>query len=248
MNPHIDWNGMPVEIPVQGKAWKRGDRRRVAGLSSFGFSGTNAHVIVEEAPLAQPRTAALERPLHLLALSARSENALREMAESYAEVLHEATAQLGDFCFSANAGRAQFEYRVAVAGNTASELRERLLESLPAKRVQFREGIRAAFLFPGQGTQFAGMGKELFETQPVFRRTLEQCADLLNTELEQPLLEVLWGESTALLDQTAYTQPALFAIEYATAEMWKSWGITPSILLGHSVGEYVAACVAGVYS
>ena len=163
-------------------------------------------------------------------------------------MLSATTLELGDICYSANAGRAQFDYRVAVPASSTDELRQGLLNSLPGKRVKDREGIRAAFLFPGQGTQYAGMGKELFDTQPVFRRALEQCAELLKSELEQPLLEVLWGAATALLDQTAYTQPALFAVEYAMAEMWKSWGIMPSIVLGHSVGEYVAACVAGVYT
>ena len=248
MNPHIDWGGMPVEIPIQGRAWKRGEKRRVAGLSSFGFSGTNAHLIVEEAPLQQERNRELERPLHMLALSARSEAALQQLVERYGEELGTTKAELADVCYSANAGRAQFEHRVAVSGSSIDEMRQQLTESLPGQSVQDREGIRAAFLFPGQGTQYPGMGKELYDTQPVFRRTLEQCAELLKSELEQPLLEVLWGASTALLDQTAYTQPALFAIEYAMAELWKSWGITPSVVLGHSVGEYVAACVAGVYS
>ena len=248
MNPHIDWGGVPVEIPVQGRPWPRSERRRLAGVSSFGFSGTNAHVIVEEAPTPPVRPPACERPLHLLALSARTESALRELGDRYAEVLQHTPAPVGDVCFTANAGRAHFEHRLAVTGSSSEELRGALLKALPGRHVRDREGIRPVFLFPGQGAQYPGMGMQLYDTQPVFRTALDQCAELLRGELETPLLEVLWGTSTDLLEQTAYTQPSLFAIEYALAVLWRSWGIEPAAVLGHSVGEYVAACVAGVYS
>ena len=248
MNPHIDWGGVPVEIPVQGRPWPRSERRRLAGVSSFGFSGTNAHVIVEEAPTPPVRPPACERPLHLLALSARTESALRELGDRYAEVLQHTPAPVGDVCFTANAGRAHFEHRLAVTGSSSEELRDALLKALPGRHVRDREGIRPVFLFPGQGAQYPGMGMQLYDTQPVFRAALDQCAELLRGELETPLLEVLWGTSTALLEQTAYTQPGLFAVEYALAVLWRSWGIEPAAVLGHSVGEYVAACVAGVYS
>ncbi len=248
LNPHIDWSGAAIEVAREAREWKRGARRRLAGVSSFGFSGTNAHVIVEEAPVAGERKRERERPLHVLALSARSEAALAQLGAKYADALSgEAGAELGDICYTANAGRAHFEQRVAVVGSSAEELRTKLQAALPGQTVQAREGIRAAFLFPGQGAQYAGMGKELYETQPVFRRALEECAELLKGEIEEPLLDVLWGASTQLLDETAYTQPALFAVEYALAVLWRSWGIEPSVVLGHSVGEYVAACVAGVY-
>ena len=248
MNPHIDWGGVPVEIPVQGRPWPRSERRRVAGVSSFGFSGTNAHVIVEEAPAPAVRPLGCERPLHLLALSARSESALQELGSRYAEVLEHTAAPVGDVCFTANAGRAHFEHRLAVTGSCSEELRGALLKALPGRRVRDREGIRPVFLFPGQGAQYAGMGRQLYDTQPVFRAALEQCAEGLRGELESPLLEVLWGTATDLLAQTAYTQPCLFAVEYALAVLWRSWGIEPGAVLGHSVGEYVAACVAGVYT
>ena len=248
LNPHIDWSGAAIEVATEAREWKRGAKRRLAGVSSFGFSGTNAHVIVEEAPVAGERKRERERPLHVLALSARSEAALAQLGAKYADALSgEAGAELGDICYTANAGRAHFEQRVAVVGSSAEELRTKLQAALPGQTVQAREGIRAAFLFPGQGAQYAGMGKELYETQPVFRRALEECAELLKGEIEEPLLDVLWGASTQLLDETAYTQPALFAVEYALAVLWRSWGIEPSVVLGHSVGEYVAACVAGVY-
>ena len=108
--------------------------------------------------------------------------------------------------------------------------------------------MKTGILFPGQGSQYAGMGKELYETHPEFRHLLDQCADLLRPELAVPLIDVLWGNATHLLDETAYTQPALFAIEYSLAELWRSWGIEPGAVLGHSIGEYAAACVAGVFS
>jgi acyl transferase domain-containing protein/acyl carrier protein len=248
MNPHIDWGGVPVEIPLRARPWPRSDRRRLAGVSSFGFSGTNAHVVLEEAPQQTPQQPQYERPLHLLAVSARSESALRKLGGSYAEALGGAQVPVGDFCFSVNAGRAHFEYRLVVSGSSREELREALLKALPGRRVVDREGVRPVFLFPGQGAQYSNMGKQLFESQPVFRSAIEQCAKLLEGELETPLLDVLWGTSTHLLDQTAYSQPCLFAIEYALSVLWRNWEVEPAAVLGHSVGEYVAACVAGVYS
>ncbi len=247
LNPRIDWGGAPVEIPVQARPWPRGEKRRIAGVSSFGFSGTNAHVIVEEAPTRPLREPQIERPLHILTLSARGRQALQELAQRYDEELSNSNADLADICFTANSGRAHFDWRLAVVGGTVLEIRKRLQEKGCGREIQEHGGVRPAFLFSGQGSQYAGMGTELYETQPVFRRTLDRCAELLRAELAEPLLDVLWGRSTELLEQTAYTQPALFALEYSLAELWRSWGIEPDVVLGHSIGEYVAACVAGVY-
>ncbi len=248
INPHVDWGGMPVDIPVKARPWPRGARRRLAGVSAFGFSGTNAHVILEEAPLPEPTVREIERPLHILALSARSETALKVLAEGYAAQLQQPGTDLGDVCFTANAGRAHFEQRLRVVAASPGDMKTSLLQTLSGEHVRDRDGIRPAFLFPGQGAQYPGMAKQLYDTHPEFRRMLEQCAELLKGELEQPLVDVLWGPRTDLLDETLYTQPALFAVEYALAQLWISWGIQPAAVLGHSVGEYVAACVAGVYS
>jgi malonyl CoA-acyl carrier protein transacylase len=246
LNPRIDWGGVPVEIPVHARSWPRDKKRRIAGVSSFGFSGTNAHVIVEEAPSRTKQEAQLERPVHILTLSARGPQALQELVKRYDEELGNSQADLADICFTANSGRAHFDWRLAVVGSTASEIRQKIREARP-QEVQERGGVRIAFLFSGQGAQYAGMGKELYDTHTTFRHTMDRCAEFLKSELAEPLLEVLWGRAIKLLEQTAYTQPALFALEYSLAELWKSWGIEPEVVLGHSVGEYVAACVAGVY-
>ena len=247
MNPQIDWKGMAVEIPVEGRAWPKGEKVRRAGVSSFGFSGTNAHVIVEEAPAHAPRVEGWERPEHILALSARSEKALGEVAEAYRRHLRETPAAVADVCYTANAGRVHFAERLVVSGATAEELMRQLESGGRRARVAARTGVKAAWLFTGQGSQYPGMGRELYATQPVFRATMDRCAELLRNQLTEPLLEVLYGGRGELLDETGYTQPALFALEYALAQMWRSWGLEPSVVLGHSVGEYVAACVAGIY-
>ena len=247
MNPHIDWGGVPDEIPVTARPWTRGEKRRVAGVSAFGFSGTKPHVIVEEAPLREQRPPEIERPVHILAISARTKTALQELADRYAEELSHTKAALADICYTANAGRAHFDERAIYLGATREALRKAVLRNPVASGTK-NGAHEVAFLFPGQGAQYVGMGKELYETQPIFRRTLDRCAELLKDYLRESLQEMLWGGAAHLLQQTEYTQPALFAVEYSLAEMWRSWGIEPSVVLGHSVGEYVAACVAGIHS
>jgi acyl transferase domain-containing protein/NADPH:quinone reductase-like Zn-dependent oxidoreductase len=223
MNPHIDWCDMPVQIPSEVRRWPRGEKRRVAGVSAFGFSGTNAHVVLEEAPGSIGGSDA-DRPMHILALSARSANGLRQLAERYAAALAGNDAALADICHTANAGRAHFEHRLTAIGSSTEEIRSRLPAALPGKRIREREGVRAVFLFPGEEAQYAGMGEELFETQPVFRRAMEEC-----------------GAS-----REGATR--LFAVQYSLARLWQSWGIQPVAVFGQGVGKYVAACIAGVYS
>ncbi|WPB82528.1 amino acid adenylation domain-containing protein [Archangium violaceum] len=259
VNPELPLDELPVTIPTQVTPWPRTDLPRVAGVSSFGASGTNAHVILEEAPASGPVRTGTERPHHLLALSARTAEALPELARRYADHLttHPETS-VADVCFTANTGRSHFGHRLAVTAGTTEQLRERLAafaegrrpEGIQVGSTQAGNSPKVAFLFTGQGSQYVGMGRALYETQPVFRQTLLQCDELLRPHLDRPLFSVIYpndGEAS-LLDETAYTQPALFALEYALAQLWRSWGVEPMALLGHSVGEYVAACLAGVFS
>jgi acyl transferase domain-containing protein len=258
LNPHIALDGAPVAIATERRPWPAGARRRLAGVSSFGFSGTNAHVVVEEAPVEQEQRRDPERPLHLLAFSAKSEEALRELAARHAGQLADGTEPLADVAYTANAGRAHFAHRVAIVAASAPDASGALKQlgrgkAQPSIAIGQATGSapEIAFLFTGQGSQYPGMGRELFETQPVFRDAMTRCAAILEGLVDVPLVSVLYGNdqrAAALLNQTAYTQPALFAIEFALAELWASWGIRPAALLGHSIGEYVAACVAGVFT
>ncbi|NJK64762.1 MAG: acyltransferase domain-containing protein [Synechococcaceae cyanobacterium SM2_3_1] len=259
-NPHVDWEHLPVKVPTQLMPWPRVEGEpRLAGLSSFGFSGTNVHVILEEAPAVEAvPSPAVERPLHLLTLAAKTEGALQAMAQSYGDVLSELSSiKLADLCLTANTGRTHFEQRLAVVTGSIPELRssltafaqgERDIPGLMVGSVKDDPEHRIAFLFSGQGSQYMGMGRELYETQPTFKQALDQCAEILDAYLDQPLLQVLYGDQNTFLNATAYTQPALFALEYSLAQLWISWGIQPAILMGHSVGEYVAACLSGVFS
>ncbi len=258
-SPHIAWDELPLRVPTQAQPWPSIDGRRIGGVSSFGFSGTNAHAIVEEAPPAAAATvAAPPRTAWLLALSARDETALAQLAARHAAaVVTLADDALADYCHSANAGRAHFTHRATLLVSGADALRAGLAalvdgrehDGLRRAHVPRRDPPRIAFLFTGQGAQYAGMARSLYAAAPVFHAALDECATLLQGTLARPLLELMFEpDDGAALDATAHAQPALFALEYALAQLWRSWGVTPNVVMGHSVGELVAACVAGVWS
>ncbi|MGF2039365.1 MAG: type I polyketide synthase [Nostoc sp. CmiVER01] len=259
LNPAIAWEELPVAIPTDLTPWPSIDsQRRIAGVSSFGMSGTNAHIVLEEAGElgSQHRraTETFERPQHILTLSAKNEIALQELAQRYCDYLTaNPTESLADICFTANTGRSHFEHRLAIVADSLSSLHQQLetsdVDEYSVKSAH-PHNRKIAFLFTGQGSQYINMARELYQTQPTFRACIDQCEEILRPYLETSLLDVLYPSETAnaKLDQTAYTQPALFAVEYALAGLWQSWGIRPTIVMGHSVGEYVAACIAGVFS
>ncbi|KYC35299.1 hypothetical protein WA1_09105 [Scytonema hofmannii PCC 7110] len=266
-NPYIPFEDLLLRVPQTLEPWPETSSTAIASVSSFGFGGTNAHVVLESGPEESQKAKGksknkqvIESPLHLLTLSAKSEQALLDLACRYQALLADhPTESLADVCFTANTGRAQFAHRLAIVAKSNEDLTEQLSAfangdkpvGLVNGHVQDRKRPQIAFLFTGQGAQYFSMGRQLYDTQPTFRRALERCDELLRPFLEQPLLSVLFeksDDSKILLSQTVYTQPALFALEYALAELWCSWGIVPDIVMGHSVGEYVAACVAGVLS
>ena len=359
-NPYIPWDDLPIDIPTTLTPWEEINGRRIGATSSFGFSGTNAHVIVQSANEGQgakeeneakepnKNLTVVTRPWHLLTISAKSNEALRELAARYEQhlashhspleggqggVLRDETITLANVCFTANAGRSHFSHRTALLAESSQQMQAKLRAfaagDLPsdARYAELPNSKRpeVVFLFTGQGAQYLNMGRALYETQPVFCKTMDRCDEILRPYLKISLLSALyntpleggqggvardlmnWDEIAAsentplnppsmgesryssieggiirdlinwdeiatlkntpltplkggiatsnqqratnnLLDQTAYTQPALFAIEYALAELWRSWGVEPAAVMGHSVGEYVAACVAGVFS
>jgi acyl transferase domain-containing protein/NADPH:quinone reductase-like Zn-dependent oxidoreductase/NAD(P)-dependent dehydrogenase (short-subunit alcohol dehydrogenase family)/SAM-dependent methyltransferase/acyl carrier protein len=257
-SPHIPWDRLPVRVVNEREPWTPLHGKRIAGVSSFGFSGTNAHVVLEEAPVVASKTVASKRPLHLLTISARTEPALHALIERYAQQLETEQTSVADFCCTANAGRAHLAHRLAVTGTDAEAMAEKLRQGLSGKTpsdfvrgsLEITDRPKIAFLFTGQGSQYVGMGRRLYETSPTFAQALDRCDAALRDSLGDSLLNVLYAPNgvRSLLDETLFTQPALFALEYALSELWRSWGVQPTFVLGHSVGEYVAACVAGVFS
>jgi acyl transferase domain-containing protein/NADPH-dependent curcumin reductase CurA/short-subunit dehydrogenase/acyl carrier protein len=257
-NPHVPWAQLPVKVTSTSTPWPAAGRRRAAGVSSFGFSGTNAHVVIQEAPprAAEPRGP--EPPMHLLTLSANSETALVAQAARWSTVLAGASeSSLADICYTANVGRSHLAYRLAVIVTSCQQASAQLAQiaaGQPSREVArghvaSSDRLKVAFLFTGQGSQYAGMGRQLYETQPTFHAAMDRCDAALRGVLDRPLLSVIYPEQAddSAIDKTAYTQPALFALEYALAELWRSWGVRPGAVLGHSIGEYVAAVQAGVF-
>ena len=253
-NPKIDFAGSPFRVVAALTPWPRGDAPRRAGVSSFGVGGTNAHVVLEEAP--PPPSPAPHRAKQLLMLSARTGNALDAATRALADHLerHAGDQSLADVSFTLHAGRRAFRHRRALVCETAADAVTQLREAAgrQATRAAPTTPPSVAFLFPGQGAQYVGMGRALYADEPVFREELDRCAQVLLPHLGLDLRSIMHPvggdavSAAATLRETRYTQPALFTIEYALAKLWESWGVLPRAMIGHSIGEFVCAVLAGV--
>ena len=253
-NPKIDFDSSPFRVNTKLAEWTTDGAPRRAGVSSLGVGGTNAHVILEEAPSA--RASGPTRPVQMLVLSARTESALDAATLRLVQHLRTHTDQgLGDVAFTLLGGRRRFEHRRVVVAETGARAAD-ALEGLDPKRV-FTAHSRATerpvvFMFSGQGSQHVNMARGLYEREAVFKKHLDECGDGLASPLGFDLRRVLFpaaeaaAEAAERLNQTAVTQPALFAVEYALARLLMSWGVEPEAMIGHSIGEYVAAHLAGV--
>ncbi len=252
-NPQIDFQTTPFFVNDRLRAWASTGRPRRAGVSSFGLGGTNAHLIVEEAPPEEPPPASHDS--QVIVFSARTEEALEQMRANLTGFFRATPdISLADAAYTQATGRAQLPHRAAFLCRDSADAAAALVDP---QRLHL--GITPSvaseivFMFPGQGEQYAGMGRELYRDEPVYRAALDRCADLLKIDLGSDLREALYPAETdyesaaLLLNETWLTQPALFATEYALAQLWMSWGIRPGAMIGHSIGEYVAACLANVF-
>ncbi|MGA9770776.1 MAG: type I polyketide synthase [Blastocatellia bacterium] len=255
-NPRIDFANSPFYVNASLARWETDSTPRRAGVSSFGIGGTNAHVVLEEAP----DIAGFEscRPFHLLVLSAKTETALENRAGNLVEYLREnKDSNIADIAYTLQVGRRAFSHRRYAVCSTVNDAIE-AFESQDMKQVyrssNQTENLSIAFMFPGQGAQHVNMGREIYNLDPVFRQQVDLCSEILGPQLGLDLRQILFpadGQFDAAkekIDQTFLTQPSLFVIEYALSKLYQSWGLTPQAMIGHSIGEYVAACLAGVFS
>lgn len=256
-NPHIPWDQIPVKVLTDATPWPRVER--IAGVSAFGMSGTNAHVVIEaptrratptSVPLIKPR--GKERP-QLITLSAKAEESILALAESYAKTLADSELTAEELSYTSNVARSHFEHRATVTAQNKSDAVEKLKT---LSRAGSNDGIsqgharrvpRVAWQFTGQGSQFVGMGRGLYDSHPVFRSAIEQCEAWIQDIRSESLVDVLFAD-TEKINNTHWTQPSLFALQMGLAQVLQSWDLTPDVVLGHSVGQYAAACVAGVMS
>lgn len=267
LNPLIPWQNLPIVVPAEPVAWLADGRPRTAALSSFGMSGTNAHAIVQEFAEKQPqqaeRSSSSSSYYHLLTLSAHNEETLRAQAEAYSQWLKQDTSdltELADICYTAAVRRTHHHHRLALTGRTRSEMADQLLAFLHGETysggINLRRGIasnrrsrKLAFVFSGQGSQWMGMGQQLLRQEARFREVVEECDKLFQRHAGWSILdELMANEEQSRIQRTDVAQPLIFTIEVALAELWRSWGIVPDVVVGHSIGEVAAACVAGILS
>ncbi len=250
-NPEIDLGRSPFYVNTSLTPWPVNDSPRRAGVSSFGIGGTNVHLVLEEAPASPPVTES--RPAQLLLLSAKTPTALAAAATNLGNHLQNLEGvELADVAYTLGVGRRAFDERRFVVCRDSGTATTSLTESHSSRRAEAK--VTPIFMFPGQGSQYAGMGAELYRHEPTFRASVDECCDLiqpkLGTDLRRLLFPIGGGteEDDLEFEQTAIAQPALFIVELSLARLWMEWGVQPAAMIGHSLGEIVAACLAGVVS
>ncbi|NUR70874.1 MAG: SDR family oxidoreductase [Hamadaea sp.] len=244
-NPRIDFARSPFYLNRERSQWPDDGTPRRAAISSFGIGGTNANVIIEQAP-ARPAARPARRPVQLVPLTAHVQAALDALTENLAKHLSRGEDELADVSYTLTVGRKPLALRRFAVAPSAASAAERLTVDLPA--FQPKPGRTATFLFPGQGAQYPAMAMELYHAEPVFRAELNACAAVLRESHGLDLMELVFRADAETQNQTCHTQPILFAVEYALAKTLQAMGVTPTAMAGHSVGEYVAAALAGVFS
>ena len=254
LNPRVQWSEVPARIPTTLTDWPVVSRPRLASVSSFGGSGTNAHVILEAPPASRLEPPVTDGRQRILAVSARAPQALVDAARGWREQLLEPGSQVDDVCFTAANGRQHLEHRLAVVGDSAAALAEGLSAFVAGESKgnvvsgkKRRGQPRPVFVFSGQGPQWWAMGRELFERSPSYKRTIEAISTIAESVSGWSIVrELNADEASSRLTETEIAQPAIFAVQVALTSVWLEWGIEPAAVVGHSVGEIAAAHVAGV--
>ncbi|WP_238372611.1 type I polyketide synthase [Heliomarina baculiformis] len=257
-NPLIPWDSLPIKVPDTLTPWVAPNNGKLrAGASSFGFSGTNAHIILEEAPSIEEQKPLAERSHTILPMTGRSDKALASIAGQLANhIRSHPNASVSTCAAELSLGRSHLNRRIACVVSNQEDALAKLdgiakgefLTGVERGSVPGGSAPEVVMMFTGQGSQYPGMTRDLYASEPVFGAALDRCAAELDRQLPRPLLDVIFNENATLLNDTAYTQPALFAVEWALFKLWESWGVKPAAVIGHSVGEYVAACAAGVFT
>jgi acyl transferase domain-containing protein/NADPH:quinone reductase-like Zn-dependent oxidoreductase/acyl carrier protein len=255
LNPSINLESIPGKIPVVAEPWTRDSqgKPRIAGVSSFGITGTDTHAILQEAPIRQidngiREILAAEIPVHILALSAKTEEALGKKVKQYERFLESnPNGSMRDVEYSANTGRSHFQFRTAVVGKTMEDILKGLQSGAKMAAIpEVRPNL--CFLFTGQGSQYPGMAKALYDSNPIFKVHFEKCEAILNSSYGISIRDAIWGKETSNVGRTIYSQTSIFVVEYCLLKLWESWGVKPDFVLGHSLGEFGAAVAAGILS
>lgn len=255
-NKLIPWDDIPVEVVSKATPWEKDSGERIAGISSFGFSGTNAHVILKEAPKKETYAdkGLVDRDYHILALSAKNSTALNDMKNRYIDYLGKTTQSIADICYTANISRTIYEKRLSVTGENIEELVRKLTEfdisNCPDNNGNTDSGKgKIVFVYSGQGSIYKNIGRELYVSSDIFKNAMDKCEKLFLKYIDKSLISVIYdNDQEENLRKDIYSLPIIFSIEYALTKLWKSWGITPSCVMGYGVGEYSAACEAGIFN